>query len=264
VDPHGSILAQPEELNTQLTSYKVEGIGYDFIPNVLNRSLVDKWYKSEDKSSFAMSRRLIREEGILCGGSSGTAMVAAIEAAKELGEGQRCVVILPDSVRNYMTKFLNDGWMVANQMMEGDVPDARVTALQKYTVKDLQLPSAVSVNENMACKDAVAVMQKHDFDQLPVVSDTHGIVGVITHGSLLSKIAAGKVTMASPVHDAMFTFKRAKFIEITADSSLQDLDKFFENHHFAFAVTRQGDVLHVDHVVTKVDLLSWLLSKAGK
>jgi len=106
VDPHGSILAEPETLNGSVSSYKVEGIGYDFIPNVLERSLIDRWIKSNDKDSFTIARRLIREEGLLCGGSSGTAMWAALQAAKELGPGKRCVVILPDSVRNYMTKFL--------------------------------------------------------------------------------------------------------------------------------------------------------------
>lgn len=92
----------------------MEGIGYDFVPDVLQRGLVDQWIKSEDKPSLLMSRRLIREEGLLCGGSSGTAMYAACQAAKELKAGQRCVVVLPDSVRNYMTKFLNDDWMRNN------------------------------------------------------------------------------------------------------------------------------------------------------
>ncbi|RXN02855.1 cystathionine beta-synthase-like protein [Labeo rohita] len=112
VDPEGSILAEPDELNrTDKTQYEVEGIGYDFIPTVLDRSLVDKWYKSNDDESFAMARMLMRDEGLLCGGSSGTAMAAAVKFAKELKEGQRCVVILPDSVRNYMSKFLSDKWM---------------------------------------------------------------------------------------------------------------------------------------------------------
>jgi cystathionine beta-synthase len=114
VDPKGSILAEPPELNSEISSYKVEGIGYDFIPVVLDRSVVDKWYKTEDKESFQMARRLIKEEGLLCGGSSGSAMVAALKAAKELKAGQRCLVILPDSVRNYMSKFLNDNWMKEN------------------------------------------------------------------------------------------------------------------------------------------------------
>lgn len=119
VDPAGSILAQPEELNkTDISFYEVEGIGYDFIPTVLDRTVVDEWYKTVDKESLVMARRLIREEGLLCGGSSGSAMVAAVEAAAKLKEGQRCVVILPDGVRNYMTKFVSDQWMQARDFIE--------------------------------------------------------------------------------------------------------------------------------------------------
>jgi cystathionine beta-synthase len=106
IDPYGSILAQPESLNTGVGSYQVEGIGYDFVPSVLDRSIVDKWYKVGDKEAFLMARRMIREEGLLCGGSCGTAMVGALLASKVLKKGQRCCVLLPDSVRNYMTKFL--------------------------------------------------------------------------------------------------------------------------------------------------------------
>uniref|UniRef100_A0A2C9JYD3 Cystathionine beta-synthase n=1 Tax=Biomphalaria glabrata TaxID=6526 RepID=A0A2C9JYD3_BIOGL len=105
IDPVGSILAQPETLNrSDISFYEVEGIGYDFIPTVLSRELVDKWYKSVDKESFIMSRRLMREEGLLCGGSSGSAMYCALKAIKDFGlkKGQRCVVILPDSIRNYI------------------------------------------------------------------------------------------------------------------------------------------------------------------
>ena len=89
----------------------MEGIGYDFIPDVLDRDLVDRWIKSDDRESFLMARRLIRQEGFLCGGSSGSAVWACLEIAKEVGPGKRIVTILPDSVRNYMTKFLDDDWM---------------------------------------------------------------------------------------------------------------------------------------------------------
>ena len=107
VDPVGSILAGPGPVG----SYKVEGIGYDFIPDVLDRGLVDEWVKSEDAPSFQTARKLIRQEGLLCGGSCGTAMWAALQVAKREGPGKRFVVILPDSVRNYMTKFVDDRWM---------------------------------------------------------------------------------------------------------------------------------------------------------
>lgn len=103
-DPVGSILAQPEELNANGGSgfYEVEGVGYDFIPTVLDRSVVDYWIKTKDRESLITSRRLIKEEGLLCGGSSGANVWAALQAAKRLKAGQRCVVILPDGVRNYM------------------------------------------------------------------------------------------------------------------------------------------------------------------
>jgi cystathionine beta-synthase len=107
VDPVGSILAGPGPEKT----YLVEGIGYDFIPEVLDRSLVDRWVKTEDKESFITARRLIREEGLLCGGSSGSTMWGAMQAARELKAGQNCVVILSDGVRNYMTKFVEPAWM---------------------------------------------------------------------------------------------------------------------------------------------------------
>ena len=119
VDPEGSILAQPEEINvTDVTYYDVEGTGYDFIPTVLDRSVVDVWKKSNDRASFRMARRMIREEGLLCGGSSGASMSIAVEMAKTLKPGQKCVALLPDSVRNYMTKFLNDQWLAERDIIE--------------------------------------------------------------------------------------------------------------------------------------------------
>jgi cystathionine beta-synthase len=120
VDPHGSILAQPASLNSEHEGigYAVEGIGYDFIPDVLDRSVVDKWVKSNDKESFIMARRLMREEGLLCGGSSGATMSIALEYAKTLDSSQRMVVVLADSIRNYMTKHLDEGWMKENGFMD--------------------------------------------------------------------------------------------------------------------------------------------------
>lgn len=111
-DPEGSLLAGPSPIK----SYLVEGIGYDFIPDVLDRDLVDRWVKTTDKESFHLARRLISEEGLLCGGSCGSAMQAALIEAATLKEGQNCVVVLPDSIRNYLTKHADNNWLKENNM----------------------------------------------------------------------------------------------------------------------------------------------------
>jgi len=106
-DPYGSILGGGDEV----FPYQVEGIGYDFFPDVLDNSLVDQYVKVDDQNSFDVARRLIKEEGLLCGGSSGTVVWAAFQAAKDLNVDQKCLCILADGIRNYMGKFVSDKWM---------------------------------------------------------------------------------------------------------------------------------------------------------
>tara|TARA_B100001750_G_C15445213_1_gene565824 strand:+ start:175 stop:1131 length:957 start_codon:yes stop_codon:yes gene_type:complete len=113
-DPYGSILGG----GTEVFPYKVEGIGYDFFPDVLDNTLIDRYIKVNDKDSFNMAKMLIKKEGLLVGGSSGTAVVAAIEAARDLNPNQNCLVILPDSIRNYLTKFVDDDWMDKNNFQK--------------------------------------------------------------------------------------------------------------------------------------------------
>ena len=110
VDPYGSILGGGDEI----FSYKVEGIGYDFFPDVLDNKIIDQYIKINDEDSFKMARLLIKKEGLLVGGSSGGAVWAGLKAAKTLDVNQKCLIILPDSIRNYLSKFVNDKWMEKN------------------------------------------------------------------------------------------------------------------------------------------------------
>ena len=113
VDPHGSILGG----GSDIYPYKVEGIGYDFFPDVLDNNIIDQYIKINDKDSFIMARRLIKEEGLLVGGSSGGAVWAALKASKNLKKNEKCLVILPDSIRNYMSKLADDDWMEVNKFI---------------------------------------------------------------------------------------------------------------------------------------------------
>ena len=113
-DPYGSILGGEDEYKGK--PYKVEGIGYDFIPKTCDHNYIDDFVKVNDKEAFSTARSLISKEGLLIGGSCGSAMFAALKAAKSLKKGQNCLVILPDSIRNYMRKFLSDEWMQKNNL----------------------------------------------------------------------------------------------------------------------------------------------------
>ncbi|KAH8673788.1 cystathionine beta-synthase [Xylariales sp. PMI_506] len=294
-DPQGSILALPETLNVEHRDepYKVEGIGYDFIPDVLDRELVDKWYKTEDRESFQLSRRLIAEEGLLVGGSSGSAMAAMVKAVKEfgLGKGDVVVVVLPDSIRSYLSKFADDDWLAANDLLpetdkavkeaigNGDSKDPYAGA----TVRSLRLKPVTSVLANSLCSEAIETMRDKGFDQLPVLATPGGkLIGLVTLGNLLSYVSRGRATGQTPVKDVMFNFgrldevvtdprdgkgkKRRNFVEITMDTPLSELSHFFEWNSAAVVTESSADQQTALNkplaIVTKVDLLTWLVKQA--
>uniref|UniRef100_A0A671RND7 Cystathionine beta-synthase n=1 Tax=Sinocyclocheilus anshuiensis TaxID=1608454 RepID=A0A671RND7_9TELE len=267
VDPEGSILAEPDELNrTDKTQYEVEGIGYDFIPTVLDRSLVDKWYKSKDEESFAMARMLISDEGLLCGGSSGTAMAAAVKFAKELKEGQRCVVILPDSIRNYMSKFLSDKWMFQKGFLR--VEDIMVNKPWWWNLKlqSLNFSAPLTVLPIVTCQKTIKILKEKGFDQAPVVDEAGLILGMVTLGNMLASVLAGKVKPSDPVSKVLY--KQFKQIRLT--DNLGKLSRILETDHFALVVHEQIQYLTdgsstqkqmVFGVVTAIDLLNFVTAR---
>jgi len=278
VDPKGSILAQPDPLNDErrLQSYVVEGIGYDFVPAVLDRSLVDTWVKTDDKSSLIMSRRLIRQEGLLCGGSSGAAMCGAIAAAKAAGlrKGQRCVVVLADSVRNYMSKFLNDDYMwrlgfvdEARHIGSGGVGDG--TWWGAKTIVDLGVSAPITVLPSVTAAQAAELMAQAGVDQLPVVDASNNILGVVTDGNLSTMLAAGRIRARDDVSKALFV----QFRRVAVSTPLSELARAFDRDHFAVVVQTQrlygggGGSQCVEKsvvmgVVTRIDLLRYMTTHA--
>ncbi|XP_033836492.1 cystathionine beta-synthase-like [Periophthalmus magnuspinnatus] len=264
VDPEGSILAEPEELNkTDKTQYEVEGIGYDFIPTVLDRSVIDMWYKSNDEESFNMSRMLIREEGLLCGGSSGTAMAAAVNVAKELKEGQRCVVILPDSIRNYMSKFLSDKWMVQKGFLSEEDLMVKKPWWWNLKLQGLNLSAPLTVLPSVTCQRTIKILKEKGFDQAPVVDEAGMILGMVTLGNMLASILAGKIKISDPVSKVIY--KQFKQVRLT--DNLGKVSRILETDHFALVVHEQIQYLTdgsptlrqmVFGVVTAVDLLNFV------
>ncbi len=242
VDPIGSILAGPGPIK----SYKVEGIGYDFIPEVCDRSLVDEWIKTEDRESFQVARRLIRQEGLLCGGSSGSAVWAAMQIAKKYGPGKRIVTILPDSVRNYMTKFMDDAWMRENGFNESRWESATVGEVLRALPKRPLLTARSS--DNLA--DSVMMMKEKGVSQLPVV-DEGRLVGIITESDLLGKLVEGRASLSSAVAEVMF--RNVDTIGASADAG--QLRELFAKGLSALVV---DDHHHLQGIVTKMDLVDFL------
>jgi cystathionine beta-synthase len=280
VDPKGSILAEPEPLNDEkrLQSYIVEGIGYDFIPQVLDRSLVDFWVKTDDAESLVMARRLIREEGLLCGGSSGAALAGAIRAAKShLKKGQRCVVLLPDSVRTYMSKHLNDTFMWNHGFVSAEhhvgVGEASMSRLwwATRTVAELGVPAPITVTSDLTASRAVELLTANAIDQLPVVDESNNIVGVLTEGNLTAKLGAGRMKASDPISKALFK----QFKRVTVTTPLADLARAFDKDPFAVVVQTQklymggakdGGVTErhvVVGVVSRIDLLRFITAGAA-
>jgi len=213
-----------------------------------------------------MSRRLIREEGLLVGGSAGSAMVAAVKVAKTMKAGERLVVILADSVRNYMTKFLNDSWMIENGFMTEDPSAIKEEWWSSRTVTELKLETPFTVTSSVTCSQCVEILSKQGYDQLPCVSEDNEILGMVTLGNLASQITSGRVKGEDSITKCLYT----QFKKISVSTKLGTLSKIFDRDHFALVVTTQKCITGVDAsnvtekslifgIVTRIDLLNYIV-----
>jgi cystathionine beta-synthase len=223
----------------KLEAYHVEGIGYDFIPDVLDRSLVDKWYKSNDTESLVMMRRLIRDEGLLCGGSSGSAVSCALRAAASLKAGQRCVIILPDSVRNYMTKALSDDWMLDHGFVDNDLIKTK-----RYThwwaqkrVYDLPLSTPLTITSDVTCKDAISLLKDEGFSMVPVLSEEGAVIGVVTEGNMTQHLLSGRAMPDESVEQAGVIYKT--FHKYSMNDTLANVASALDHDPYVLIVAEQ-------------------------
>jgi cystathionine beta-synthase len=176
-DPEGSIFSGDTP-----KLYKVEGIGEDFIPKTFNRQLIDEMVRVSDRESFNMARRLAREEGLLVGGSCGTAVAAAIKYAARLSEAKQIVVLLPDTGRNYINKIYSDSWMQENGFWEE--PTKKTIKIQDILAQKQNFPSLVSVSSQDTLSQVIEVMQKLNISQVPVIENNH-IIGSLNEAALM-------------------------------------------------------------------------------
>ena len=262
VDPVGSILALPDSLNGEIKSYKVEGIGYDFIPTVLERSCVDKWVKTDDKESLLMARQLLREEGMLCGGSSGSVMVAVTQVASSLESGKRCVVILPDSIRNYMTKHLSEGWMIENEFMDLP-PNMYPICSPEKTLGDMTISPPTFLEHNTKCIVAVNLFRQEGHTQFAVIHEENRILGVVTVHSISSKLFDGSIGMKEPV--SLFIDKNIPIVPLSISLRLviQKMKSTPSLLVYENGAENNGNVSkeNVRGIVTEFDLLVEFSSK---
>ncbi len=242
VDPEGSILAGPGSI----APYKVEGIGYDFIPDVLHREYVDEWIKSNDRDSFLMARRLIRQEGMLVGGSSGAAAWASVQIAKRHGPKKRIVTIMCDSVRNYMTKFLDDQWMRANGFTDSLWETNSLGDLLR-TMPPRNLITAASGDTVTA---TIATMKEEGISQVPVLDDDR-LIGIVTESDLLGKLVDGHATPESAVAEVMFR----DVTTVHVDEDAGRLTELFGKEKVALVVDDNGALVGL---LSKMDLVEHL------
>jgi cystathionine beta-synthase len=249
VDPIGSLYAEyfrTRQLG-EAHSYKVEGVGEDFLPTTINFDLIDDVVQVSDKESFVMTRRMVREEGIFCGGSCGLAVAGALRwiRANDVGEDKTVVVLLPDSGSRYLSKIFSDDWMRENGYLESG------SVSELLAKRNRQL---VTANCNDTVGDVVARMKSDSISQMPVVDDDGKLTGLIGEVDLLNYLLSGDGAIDHLICDII----SQDVATVRADTSIDTLSEIAGQGGTAVIVDEQQQPVGI---VTKIDLIDYLTSK---
>jgi cystathionine beta-synthase len=256
-DPVGSVLAEmwrtKGEGKVEGVPYKVEGIGQDKIPGTLDMGLIDDFMTVSDKESFAMARRLTREEGLFVGGSSGLIVHVALHVARRIDDPNALIVApLPDTGERYLSKLYNDEWMRENQLLDADrtTLDYVLNAKQRA---DGDTPVIVSVTPGATVRQALRLMSLHDVSQLPVMEGS-SCVGSVSDWSLSAKSLDNTKLLDATVGEVM----DGPFPIVDIGQPVDNVAKLLSKSNPAVLV-RSND--KVQGIVTRSDMLNYLMAR---
>jgi cystathionine beta-synthase len=263
VDPIGSILYDYFYTGkmSEAHSYKVEGIGEDFIPSVYDFNYIDDIVKVNDKESLLMTRRLVREEGMFVGGSCGAAVAGALRYATErnLGPEKMVVVLLPDSGSRYLSKVFDDNWMRENRFLESEWVETPVVAIMERKTRH----EMVMAKSNDSVSEVIAKLKAADVSQLPVVGERDQLLGIVTEVSLLNYLlrSPGNEASQKAIEDAGVI--NTSVPTVTPEQPAESLMSLFNTEKLALVVERApgSDDRHVVGIITQIDLLDYLASR---